>query len=94
MSTEHTLPAETFAHTVLVVMGQSGMSVTEFADTLDVEAEWLQAMLAGEIVELHVLVVARLCRRLGLLPEDIWNPAAAAEAFADTPGTAFLDDDD
>ena len=94
MTTEHTLPADTFAREVLALLAQGDMTLTDFAHSIDVTPAWLERVVAGEITELQVLTVLGICRKLRLLPDDIWDRETVARAFADFPGAAFLDDDD
>lgn len=88
------LPAEAFAHQVLLVLAESDMTLPAFADSIGVHAEWLTKVLAGEIGQLPLLTIAGICRRLQLMPEDIWDPGMVAEAFSAWPGRTFLDDED
>ena len=88
------LPAETFAHEVLAVLAQGDMTLAAFADSIDVTPAWLERVLAGEIAELPLLTALGICRKLRLLPEDIWDAESVARAFAEFPGAAFLDDED
>lgn len=94
MATEHTLPAETFAHEVLAVLARGDMTLADFAFSIDATPAWLEKVLTGEISELPLLTVVGICRKLKLLPEDIWDSGTVAQVFADFPGTIFLADDD
>lgn len=69
------------------------MTLRAFADSIDVRPEWLTKVLAGEITELPLLTVVGICRRLQLMPEDIWDPGLVATAFSNWSGTAFVDDE-
>ena len=91
MTAEQSLPASTFAHEVLALLAQGDLTLTAFADSIDVTPAWLERVVAGEITELPLLTVLGICRKLRLLPEDIWDGETVARAFADFPGAAFLD---
>ena len=82
MTTEKSLPAATFAHEVLALLAQG-----------DLTPAWLERVVAGEITELPLLTVLGICRKLRLLPDDIWDGETVARVFADSPGAAFLDPD-
>ena len=94
MATEHTLPAETFAHDVLAALAQGTMTMADFAYSIDVTPAWLERVLTGEITELPVLTVLGICRKLKVMPEDIWDPELVARAFSEFGGGAFVDDED
>ncbi len=91
MTTEQSLPAATFAHEVLALLAQGDLTLTAFAHSIDVTPAWLERVVAGEITELPLLTVLGICRKLRLLPDDIWDGETVARAFADFPGAAFLD---
>jgi len=93
MTAEQSLPASTFAHEVLALLVQGDLTLSAFADSIDVTPAWLERVLAGEITELPLLAVLGICRKLRLLPDDIWDGETVARAFADFPGAAFLDPD-
>lgn len=84
------LPAETFAHEVLAVLAQGDMTLAALADSIDVTPAWLERVVTGQITELPLLTVLGICRKLRLMPEDIWEAEIVAEAFAEFPGDAFL----
>jgi hypothetical protein len=86
------LPADAFAHQVLLVLAETKMTLPAFADSIDVQPHWLIRVLAGEIIELPLLTVLGICRRLRLMPEDIWDPGLVAHTFSGWPGRAFLDE--
>ncbi len=94
MTLERSLPAEAFAHEVLAVLVQGDLTLRAFAFSIDVTPAWLERVLAGEITELPLLTVLGICRRLRLLPEDIWDRELVARAFAEFPGAAFLEDEE
>jgi len=76
------------------VLADTDMDLATFADSIGVTPRWLARVLAGEITELPLLTVVGICRRLRLMPEDIWEPGLAASAFATWPGRAFFNDED
>jgi DNA-binding Xre family transcriptional regulator len=94
MSTKRTLHAETFAREILALLAQGDITLADVAHSIDVTPAWLERVVAGEIIELQLLTVLGICRKLRLMPDDIWDAATVAEAFADFPGAAFLDGDD
>lgn len=94
MATNESLPAEAFGHEVLAVLVQGDISLAAFARSIDVTPAWLERVLAGQITELPLLTVLGICRKLRLLPDDIWDAETVAGAFANFPGGAFLDDED
>ncbi len=90
---ERNLPADRLAHELLMILAQGEVTVTELADSLRVHPNWLRRLLAGEIRELPLLTVVGICRELRVMPEDIWDPGEAAEAFRDFPASTFDPDD-
>lgn len=94
MAAPRFLPADAFGHQVLMVLAESRMTLPAFADSIGVHPDWLTKVLAGEITKLPLLTVVGICRRLRLMPEDIWDPAEVARAFSSWPGGAFVDEAD
>lgn len=88
------LPTDIFAQEVLALLAHSGLSLAAFARSIEVTPAWLERVVAGEITELPLLTALGICRKLRLLPEDIWDAETVAHAFAEFPATAFLDDED
>lgn len=86
---ERSLPAEPFAHDVLVLLAQTGIDVAEFASSIGVHPRWLRKVLDGRITELPLLTVVGLCKALRVMPEDVWPPDVAAWAFAGWPVNTF-----
>ena len=81
MATEHTLPGETFADDVLAVWPRDD-DAGRLRYSIDVTPAWLEQVLAGEITELPVLTVLGICRKLKVMPEDMWDPELVARAFS------------
>ena len=90
---DKSLPADRLAQEILMVLAQGEVTVADLADSLRVHPDWLHRLLVGEIRELSLLTVVGICRELRVMPEDIWDPGDAAEAFRDFPGNTFDPDD-
>jgi hypothetical protein len=86
---DRSLPAEPFAHEVILLLAQGRIDLASFASSLGVHPRWLQQILAGEITELPLLTVVGLCKAMRVMPEDVWPPEAAARAFAGWPANTF-----
>lgn len=86
---ERSLPAEPFAHEVLVLLAQTGIDLGDFASSIGVHPRWLAELLGGRITDLALLTVVGLCKALRIMPEDVWPPEAAAPAFAGWPTNTF-----
>jgi hypothetical protein len=86
---EQSLPAEPFAHEVLLLLAQTGADLAEFASSIGVHPRWLRKVLDGRITELPLLTVVGLCKALRIMPEDVWPSDAAARAFVGWPTNAF-----
>jgi len=83
------LPAEPFASDVRAIVAKGGTRLDDLAVSIGVHPQWLRKIMRGEITELPLLTVAVICRRLRLMPEDIWEPGLVARAFRDFPPSAF-----
>jgi DNA-binding Xre family transcriptional regulator len=88
------LPAEPLARELLMVLSQGDLTLDELADSLLVHPAWLHRVLAGDITELSLLTVVAICRRLRIMPEDVWAPGQAAEAFQGFPPNTFDPDEE
>ncbi len=86
---DRSLPAEPFAHRVFLLLAQGRIDLASLASSLGVHPRWLQQVLAGEITELTLLTVVGLCKAMRVMPEDVWPPEAAAQAFAGWPVNTF-----
>lgn len=78
---EHQLPAEPFAEAVRSAMSGGDLTLEALADSLAVHPGWLGKVLAGEVTELSLLTVVGICRRLRVMPEQIWDAEEVAWAF-------------
>lgn len=90
---DHHLPADRFAQEIRSLLARTDMSLDALADSIDVHPRWLRRVMTGEITELTLLTVVGICRRLRVMPEDIWDPGLVARAFAGFPATTFDPDD-
>lgn len=90
---DYSLPADRLAAELLVILTQGDITLAALADSLGAQPDWLQRVLSGEISELPLLTVVGICRRLRIMPEDIWDPAEVAAAFQDFPPNTFDPDD-
>lgn len=88
------LPADSLAQVIRSVVAGGGISGEELAASIGVHRAWLRKVMTGEIVELPLLAVAGICRRLRTMAEDIWEPGLAARVFRDFPSGAFEPDDE
>jgi DNA-binding Xre family transcriptional regulator len=83
------LPAEPLARELLVLLSRGDLTVNELAHSLLVHPAWLHKVLMGEITELPLLTVVGICRQLRIMPEDVWGPGQAADAFEGFPANTF-----
>jgi DNA-binding Xre family transcriptional regulator len=86
------LPAEPFAHHVLMLLAQ-GVTLSAFADSIGVHPRWLERLLAGKITELPLVTVVGICKAMRVMPEDVCPPDDAARAFAGWPVNTFDPDE-
>lgn len=85
---EQSLPAEPFAHHVFLLLAQ-GVELAPYAASIGVHPRWLEQVLAGEVAELPLPAVVGICNAMRVLPDDIWSPQAATNAFRDWPANTF-----
>jgi DNA-binding Xre family transcriptional regulator len=87
------LPADRLAQELLMILAQGDITLPALADSLRVHPAWLHKVLTGEVTQLTLLTVVGICRQLRIMPEDIWEPGEAAEAFRGFPPNTFDPDD-
>lgn len=90
---ERSLPAEPFAHEVLVLLAQGRIDLADFAASIGVHPRWLERVLTGDVTELTLITVVGICKAMRLMPEDVWPPDVAARAFTGWPLNTFDVDD-
>lgn len=83
------LPAEQLAQEIRTVVAQGGITVEDLATSMGVHPQWLLRLMTGEVTELTLLTVVGICRRLRLMPEDIWEPGLVAQVFRAFPSNTF-----
>ena len=88
------LPADMLAQVFRSVVAGGGISVEELAASIGVHRDWLRQLMTGEIVELPLLTVVGICRRLRIFPDDIWYPGLVARLFRNFPSGAFYPEDE
>lgn len=86
------LPADQMAQEIRTLAAR-GLSVDELAASMGVHRDWLRRVMTGEVTELTLLTVVGICRRLRLMPEDIWDAGLVARAFFGFPSDTFDPDD-
>jgi len=87
------LPADRFAQEARALVAAGAISVHDLARSIGVEPQWLRRVMTGEVTRLTLSRVIGICRRLCLMPEDIWDSGAVAAAFAGFPSDTFDTDD-
>jgi len=74
------LPADRFAQEVRALIAHGGLTLDALADSIGVHPSWLRKVVTGEITELTLLTVVGICRRLQVMPEDIWDAGRHRQA--------------
>lgn len=88
------LPADQFAQEVRTLIAQGGVILEALAHSIGVHPTWLRKVVTGEITDLTLLTVVGICRRLRLMPEDIWDPDIVARAFSGSRPLPSTPDDE
>lgn len=83
------LPADRFAQEVRALIAHGGVTLDALADSIGVHPAWLRKVVTGEITELTLLTVVGICRRLQVMPEDIWDASLVARVFSAFPANTF-----